>query len=174
MNGPKLVVVGAGSYFFGRPVIWKMVKSEVLCKGTLALVDTDPDRLRTMIKIGEKAIAAAKAPTKLTGSTNRREVLKGADFVVLTFSFRNAYFRGLDCKVSKKFGVPLREGKSIKKEIEGEEITLSRAFTTARWTFIVDGNGEIVFKNTEVNAANDGKGVLQVLRAASRARGIGP
>ena len=34
MNCPKVVVVGAGSYFFARPVIWNMVNSPVLRGGT--------------------------------------------------------------------------------------------------------------------------------------------
>lgn len=112
-KGPKVVVIGAGSYFFGRPAIWNMAKSRVLCNGTLALVDTDPHKLGIMMKIGEKAITAAKAPTKLIGSIDRRTVLKNADFVVLTFSFHNAYFRGLDCGVSKKYGVRMCSGDTI-------------------------------------------------------------
>jgi alpha-galactosidase/6-phospho-beta-glucosidase family protein len=34
---PKVVVVGAGSLFFGRQSIWQMVHSPHLNKGTLAL-----------------------------------------------------------------------------------------------------------------------------------------
>lgn len=30
MAGPKITVIGAGSYFFGRPVIYKMATSEFL------------------------------------------------------------------------------------------------------------------------------------------------
>jgi alpha-galactosidase len=37
------VVIGAGSYFFARPVIWNMVNSPVLRGGTLTLVDTPPE-----------------------------------------------------------------------------------------------------------------------------------
>ena len=48
MQHPKIVVLGAGSLFFGRPVIWNMVTSEVLKHGTLALVDTNPSVLKTM------------------------------------------------------------------------------------------------------------------------------
>ncbi|GAG38130.1 unnamed protein product, partial [marine sediment metagenome] len=51
MASPKIVVIGAGSYFFGRPVIYKMTHSEVLRGGTLALVDTDPDVLATMMSL---------------------------------------------------------------------------------------------------------------------------
>ena len=76
--------------------------------------------------------------------------------------------------ISTKFGVPTREGKSIKKEIAGEEVTLSRAITTARWTFIIDDVGKIAYKNTEVTAAEDSKSVLEFLREAARERGNAP
>ena len=41
MTGPKVTVIGAGSYFFGKAVIHKMATSPVMAGGTLALVDTD-------------------------------------------------------------------------------------------------------------------------------------
>ncbi len=113
MKSPKIVVIGAGSHFFGRPVIWNMVNSKILRQGTLALVDTKPHVLDTMMRLGRKAIAATKAPVKLIGSTDRREVLKDADFVVLTFSERNAYYRGVDCRISEKYGVRMCSGDTI-------------------------------------------------------------
>jgi len=113
MKSPKIVVIGAGSFFFGRPVIWNMTNSEVLKGGTLALVDTNPETLKTMMALGEKTIQATGAPTILIGSTDRRDVLKDADFVVLTFSERNAYYRGVDCEVSLKYGIRMCSGDTI-------------------------------------------------------------
>lgn len=42
---PKVVVIGAGSLFFGRQAIWQMTQSPHLNGGALALVDTDPVHL---------------------------------------------------------------------------------------------------------------------------------
>jgi alpha-galactosidase len=113
MKGPKVAVIGAGSYFFGKPAIWNMINSEILRNGTLALVDTNPKTLETMMSLGRKAIETTKAPTQLIGSVDRKEVLKDADFVVLTFSFRNAYYRGVDTKISKKYGVTMCSSDTI-------------------------------------------------------------
>lgn len=113
MAGPKVVVVGAGSYFFGRPVIWNMTHSEVLRPGTLALVDVRPDVLKTMMNLARRTVAATGAPTRLEGSTELRDVLKGADFVVLTFSDRNAHFRGVDCEVALNNGIRMCSGDTI-------------------------------------------------------------
>ncbi len=113
IKSPKVVVVGAGSYFFGKPAIWKMINSEYLCHGTLALVDTNPAALDTMMKLARRAIDATGAPTKLIGSVDRKEVLKDADFVVLTFSERNAHYRGVDTRIAAKYGVTMCSSDTI-------------------------------------------------------------
>ena len=113
MQGPKLTVIGAGSYFFGKPAIWNMIKSEVLKNGTLALVDTNPDTLETMMSLAQRAIDASGAPTKLIGSTDRKEVMKDSDFIVLTFSEKNAYYRGVDTRIAAKYGVRMCSSDTI-------------------------------------------------------------
>lgn len=110
---PKIVVIGAGSFFFGRPVIWNMVTSEVLRGGCLALVDTDPAVLKTMMNLAKRAIEATGSPVELTGSVDRTEVLDDADFVVYTFSRKNAFYRGMDCEISLKYGVRMCSGDTI-------------------------------------------------------------
>lgn len=65
--------------------------------------------------------------------------------------------------IAEKFGIPTGEGGSIVREIDGEQVTLSRAVTTGRWTFIIDKTGKVVFKNTDVDAANDSKSVIKFL-----------
>ncbi len=110
---PKIVVIGAGSFFFGRKAIWHMVMSEVLRGGTLALVDTDPAVLANMMELARRAIDESRAPTTLIGSTNRQEVLADADFVILTFSEKNTHYRGVDCEVARKYGIRMCSGDTI-------------------------------------------------------------
>ena len=112
-KGPKIVVIGAGSYFFGKPVIYNAVTSPILRNGTLALVDTDPKVLDTMMKIAERAVEYKNAPLTVIGSTDRTEVMKDADFVVLSFSFRNSYYRGLDTRITKKYGITMCSSDTI-------------------------------------------------------------
>ena len=112
-KGPKLTVIGAGSFFFGRPVIHQMATSSVMAGGTLALVDTDADVLKTMMKLATRIFSATKCNVKLIGSTDRRKVMAGSDFVVLTFSKRNAYYRGLDTKISAKHGMRMCSSDTI-------------------------------------------------------------
>ena len=113
MSAAKVVVIGAGSYFFGKPVIYKMATSPILAGGTLALVDTDEKVLDTMMHLARRVFAQTKCGVKLIGSTDRRKVMKDADFLVLSFSDRNAYFRGLDTEIAAQHGIRMCSSDTI-------------------------------------------------------------
>jgi alpha-galactosidase/6-phospho-beta-glucosidase family protein len=113
MTGPTITVIGAGSYFFGKAIIWKMATSPVLEGGTLALVDTDRKVLDTMMGVARRILDSAGHHVKLVGSTDRREVMAGSDFVVLTFSDRNAHFRGLDTRIAASHGIRMCSSDTI-------------------------------------------------------------
>ena len=65
--------------------------------------------------------------------------------------------------ISKTFGVPTSNGGTINKEIDGLDLTLTREITTPRWTFVLDKNRKIIYKNAEVNASEDSKNVKEVI-----------
>ena len=113
MSGPKVTVIGAGSYFFGKAIIYKMATSEVMAGGTLALADTDEKVLDTMTSLARRVFDETECGVELVGSTDRREVMEGSDFVVLTFSYRNAHFRGVDTKVAAKHGMRMCSSDTI-------------------------------------------------------------
>lgn len=110
---PKVVILGAGSLFFGRQAIWQMVHSPHLNTGTLGLVDTDPERLRRMAKLARMVVKENGVKLAIEASTDRKKVLEGADFVVLSFADRSVKFRGIDCVVSEKHGIRMCSGDTI-------------------------------------------------------------
>ncbi len=113
MSGPKVVVIGAGSLFFGRKAIWAMTHVEGLREGRLSLVDADPKRLDQLMGLAHRAVESTNSPLKLEGSSDYRNVLEGADFVVLSFSNRNVHYRRIDCDVSAKYGIRMCSGDTI-------------------------------------------------------------
>lgn len=110
---PKVVVLGAGSLFFGRQAIWQMVHSPILNKGTLALVDIEEERLSKMLTLAKMVAEANNVKLKIEGSTDRRDVLRDADFVVLSFAKDSVKYRGIDCQVSLKYGIRMCSGDTI-------------------------------------------------------------
>jgi len=113
MAGPKVTIIGAGSYFFGKQVIHKFATAPIMAKGTLALVDTDKDVLKTMMRLARRVFRETNCGVRLIGSTKRREVLKDSDFVVLTFSEKNAYYRGIDTKIAAEHGIRMCSSDTI-------------------------------------------------------------
>lgn len=69
-----------------------------------------------------------------------------------------------DGKISKAFGVPVREGATITQMVDGVERSLVRGVTASRWTFVIDTNGKIVHKNTAVDAEQDSRNILETVR----------
>lgn len=67
-------------------------------------------------------------------------------------------------EIAQKFGVPTREGGSNTGEFQGKDFQFEREVTTSRWTFIVDKNGKVVYKNDQVNAVKDSEEVLSFLK----------
>jgi len=70
--------------------------------------------------------------------------------------------------ISKTFGVTTSEGGSISREIDGENFLLVRGITTPRWTFVLDKNRKIIYKNMQVNAEEDSKKVKEVILTFSK------
>jgi peroxiredoxin Q/BCP len=69
-----------------------------------------------------------------------------------------------DGKVAEAFGVPFdKKQQSIKRTIDGQEETLTRGGTAQRWTFLIDKEGRIALKNTEVKAAEDSQAILKAV-----------
>jgi alpha-galactosidase/6-phospho-beta-glucosidase family protein len=111
--GPRVVLIGAGSAFFGRQTICSMVTKEALNSGTLVLVDVDEKILKTMEQVAQKAIATSGAPLKLEVATDYRTVLKGTDFVILAFAVEGVKLRGIDSDVSTRHGMVMCSGDTI-------------------------------------------------------------
>ncbi len=70
-----------------------------------------------------------------------------------------------DGKVAHAFGVPMRDGGELVRTIGDDEVTLVRGVTQSRWTFIIDKNGTVVYKDTDVNAGEDSKNVLEFIKS---------
>ncbi len=67
-------------------------------------------------------------------------------------------------EIAKKFGVPIKDGGKITREIDGQSFDLVRDVTASRWTFIIDKKGYVVYKNEQVDASKDPEEVLSFIK----------
>jgi len=81
---PKIVIIGAGSAIFGLGALSTMMQSERLRGAHIALCDIDEPGLNTIMALAQKMNRAWDSNVTLTSSTDRRELLPGADFVIVS------------------------------------------------------------------------------------------
>ncbi len=110
MGKPKFVIIGAGSIFFTRAIVIGMCKDPHYRSGTLALVDIDPDMLDVMRRLCERIIQECKADLTIEATTDRCDVLPGADFVVLSYSVKGVDLREVETVVPARYGVTQSSG----------------------------------------------------------------
>jgi len=81
---PKIVVIGAGSAIFGLGALSTMMQSERLRGAHLALCDVDEAGLKTITQLATLMNETWNAEITLSSSTERRDLLPGADFVIVS------------------------------------------------------------------------------------------
>ncbi len=109
----KIVVIGAGSLYFGSAAVWALNHLAGLKGATLSLVDTDAQNLQRMQALAEIVAKDTQSDTRVEASTDYREALRGADFVILSFSRNNAHYRRIDCNISARYGIRMCSGDTI-------------------------------------------------------------
>jgi peroxiredoxin Q/BCP len=70
-----------------------------------------------------------------------------------------------DGSIAAQYGVPVKEGGSITREVNGAPVVFSRGATTARWTFVINKEGKVAYINKTVNAEQDSDEVLEVIES---------
>lgn len=70
-------------------------------------------------------------------------------------------------KIANIFGVPLREGGEIIREVDGQQVKLKRGTTASRWTFIIGKDNKVLYVNQSVKADTDSEQVLEVVSKAA-------
>jgi peroxiredoxin Q/BCP len=66
-------------------------------------------------------------------------------------------------EIATMFGVPVSEGKTRQIEVKGQTLEMITGSTLQRWTFILDKRGTLIYKDMEVNAAEDSGKVVEFL-----------
>jgi alpha-galactosidase len=81
---PKITLIGAGSTVFAQSIIGDVLSNPALQDVTIALHDIDDERLKTSVVVANRiGQALGISNLRVEASSNRRDMLRGADFVIL-------------------------------------------------------------------------------------------
>ena len=67
-------------------------------------------------------------------------------------------------EIAKIFGVTTKEGGTFDTEAGGQKVQLIRGVTDARWTFIIDRNSKLIYREINVNPTTDPQLVLDFIK----------
>jgi alpha-galactosidase len=102
----KIAFIGAGSTVFAQKLLADIIRFPELADATVALHDIDDERLRTSDIVSRKIARQLGASPTIEATTDRRQALDGADFVMSMFQvggYRPATVT--DFEIPKKYGL---------------------------------------------------------------------
>ncbi|PRY19534.1 alpha-galactosidase [Aliiruegeria haliotis] len=105
MSRLKLVLIGAGSTVFTQRLVADIILAGEAHLWEIALVDIDPVTLDAVNKLVGKMLVAKQADIPVTATTDRRDVLKGAHFVVTTIAVGGRKGWQTDIEIPRKHGI---------------------------------------------------------------------
>ena len=106
----KIVFIGAGSLGFTRGLVRDLLTFPLMRDAELVLVDINRKRLDFARRACEKIIAMGNYPATVTATTDRREMLKGADAVVVTILCGSTSVWQHDILIPKRYGIDINVG----------------------------------------------------------------
>jgi alpha-galactosidase len=110
---PRIVVVGGGSFQWVPKLFCDLVNTPSLHDAEIVLEDIDPAPLAEMVDFARGIVAKAAVPMTVDGTTDQREALEGADYVVVTISTGGFTSMGYDLAIPERHGIKQSVGDTV-------------------------------------------------------------
>ena len=101
----KIVIVGAGSHVFSSRFITDILSYPELREGTITLMDISKEPLELATAFAKRLVEQNKFNTKIESTTDRREALDGANYVLITIKVGGVQHLDTERKIALKYGV---------------------------------------------------------------------
>jgi alpha-galactosidase len=109
----KIAIIGAGGYVFPLRLIGDILSHPELQESTLSLMDIDPGRLERTASAARTLVASHQLPTLIESTTEQRQALDGADYVIVTFQIGGLEAYRLDVEIPRRYGVDQTVGDTL-------------------------------------------------------------
>lgn len=109
----KIAMIGAGSVVFAKTLMNDIMGTPALSDSEFALLDVNETKLRSMEAFGKRMVKENGLKATVWGTTNRREAIKNADFVVIMIQVGGFEAFGFDYEIPLKYGVDQCIGDSL-------------------------------------------------------------
>lgn len=109
----KITMIGAGSIGFTRRLLRDILSVPELANTHFAFTDINERNLEMVTQLCRRDIAANELPAQITATTDRREALRDADFVICTIRQGGLEAFRTDIDIPLKYGVDQCVGDTI-------------------------------------------------------------
>ncbi|MDQ0642996.1 alpha-galactosidase [Microbacterium murale] len=110
---PKITIIGAGGFVFPFRLIGDLVSFPALRDSTLCLMDLDADRVHRTATAARALVDHHGFDTTIVETTDRREALADADFVIITFQVGGIDSYRWDVEIPRRYGVDQAVGDTV-------------------------------------------------------------
>jgi alpha-galactosidase len=111
--GKRITVIGGGSSSFVPPLVRRLIESDTLNDATLTLMDVNSGRLEVMAELARKVVESEGSRLRIRSSTDQRESLTGADFVICAISVGGMTAWENDMEIPARYGLIMHVADSI-------------------------------------------------------------
>lgn len=101
----KIAMIGAGSIGFTRKLMYDILAVPEFADTHFALMDISQRNLDMVTQLVKRDIAANGLPATITATTNRREAIEGADYIICMIRQGGLEAFQLDIDIPLKYGV---------------------------------------------------------------------
>ncbi|HWW54980.1 MAG TPA: hypothetical protein VNY84_14480 [Acidimicrobiales bacterium] len=109
----QVTIIGGGSYQWSPKLMTDLLGTPSLAGAHLVLMDIDPASLPKMEALFHRANDALGAKATVSTTTDRRQALQGADFVVVTISTGGFASMSVDLDVPASYGIRQSVGDTV-------------------------------------------------------------
>jgi len=110
---PTIAIIGAGGFVFPFRLFGDLLSFEALRDAEIRLMDIDPDRLGGVASAARALVEHHGLPTRVVATTDRREALRGADVVIITFQVGGVAAYRHDVEIPRRYGVDQSVGDTV-------------------------------------------------------------
>lgn len=113
MIRPKITLIGAGGYVFPLRLIGDLLSFPALQSATLCLMDVNAERLAAVAAASRELVDHHGLGARIEETTDQRQALRGADFVIITFQVGGLESFRHDVEIPRRFGVDQTVGDTV-------------------------------------------------------------